>query len=75
MTAATQSREQFRGRAEQGRSEMGSMDRGQLQAADRSAGQQRSGTTLDLGPWLPFDGLQVGCGKRVERGEKGVVRR
>jgi hypothetical protein len=41
--AATQSREQFRGRAEQGRSEMGSMDRGQLQAADRSAGQQRAG--------------------------------
>jgi hypothetical protein len=41
--AATQSREQFRGRAEQGRAEMGSMDRGQLQAADRSAAQQRSG--------------------------------
>lgn len=38
--AATQSREQFRGRAEQGRSEMGSMDRSQLQAADRSAGQR-----------------------------------
>src|SRR6185436_12725077 len=37
--AATQSREQFRGRAEQGRSEMGAMDRGQLNervsAADR----------------------------------------
>ena len=40
--AATQSRDQFRGRAEQGRSEMGSMDRSQLQAADRSAAQQRS---------------------------------
>ena len=40
--AATQSREQFRGRAEQGRAEMGSMDRSQLQAADRSAAQQRS---------------------------------
>jgi hypothetical protein len=41
--AASQSRDQFRGRAEQGRSDMGSMDRSQLQAADRSAGQQRSG--------------------------------
>jgi hypothetical protein len=41
--AASQSRDQFRGRAEQGRSQMQSMDRGQLQAADRSAGQQRSG--------------------------------
>jgi len=41
--AATQSREQFRGKAEQGRAEMSSMDRGQLQAADRSAGQQRAG--------------------------------
>src|SRR5688572_9406626 len=41
--AASQSRDQFRGRAEQGRSEMSSMDRSQLQAADRSAGQQRTG--------------------------------
>jgi hypothetical protein len=39
--AATQSREQFRGRAEQGRAELSSMDRGQLQsqvsAADRGS--------------------------------------
>ncbi len=41
--AAAQSREQFRGRAEQGRSELQGMDKGQLQsqvgAADRSGGQ------------------------------------
>jgi len=41
--AATQSREQFRGQAEQGRQQMSTMDRSQLQAADRSAAQQRSG--------------------------------
>jgi uncharacterized membrane protein YgcG len=47
---ATQSREQFRGRAEQGRSEMSSMDRSQLQAADRSAASQRgSGQASDRG--------------------------
>jgi len=40
---ATQSREQFRGKAEQGRSQMSGMDRSQLQAADRSAAQQRAG--------------------------------
>ena len=41
---AAQSRDQFRGRAEQGRSQMSQMDRGQLQAADRSAAQQRGAT-------------------------------
>ena len=41
---AAQSRDQFRGRAEQGRSQMAQMDRGQLQAADRSAAQQRGAT-------------------------------
>jgi uncharacterized membrane protein YgcG len=45
--AASQSRDQFRGRAEQGRSEMSSMDRSQLQAADRSAGQQRASGASD----------------------------
>jgi uncharacterized membrane protein YgcG len=50
-TAATQSREQFRGRAEQGRSEMSQMDRGELQrSTDRaSAGQQRSGDRASAG--------------------------
>jgi uncharacterized membrane protein YgcG len=42
---AAQSREQFRGHAEQGRQQMQSMDRGQLQgqvsAADRASGQAR----------------------------------
>jgi uncharacterized membrane protein YgcG len=46
---ATQSRDQFRGRAEQGRSEMGSMDRSQLQAADRSAGERSGGGAGDRG--------------------------
>jgi uncharacterized membrane protein YgcG len=45
-TQATQSREQFRGRAEQGRSEMGSMDRSQLQAADRSAANSRASSNM-----------------------------
>jgi hypothetical protein len=44
---AAQSRDQFRGRAEQGRAELGNMDRGQLQnsvsQADRSAGGNRGG--------------------------------
>ncbi len=41
---ASQAREQYRGRAEQGRQEMSSMDRSQLQAADRSAASQRGGS-------------------------------
>ena len=45
--AATQSREQFRGRAEQGRQELGSMDRGQLNSrvdsANRASASQRGG--------------------------------
>jgi hypothetical protein len=44
---ATQSREQFRGRAEQGRQELGSMDRGQLNSrvdsANRASASQRGG--------------------------------
>jgi uncharacterized membrane protein YgcG len=44
---AAQSRDQFRGRAEQGRSQLSSMDRGELNrsvsAADRSAGNRGSG--------------------------------
>jgi uncharacterized membrane protein YgcG len=62
--AATQSREQFRGRAEQGRSEMGSMDRSQLQAADRSAGQQRS--SGDFG-----GGDRAGGGNRASSSDFG----
>ncbi len=46
-TAASQSREQFRGRADQGRSDLSQMDRGQLdrstQAGNRDAGGQRGG--------------------------------
>jgi len=45
--AAAQSREQFRGRAEQGRSEMSQMDRGEMQnrvsQADRASASQRGG--------------------------------
>jgi hypothetical protein len=44
-TAATQSREQFRGRAEQGRSDLSSMDRGQLNSqvgSDRASAAQRN---------------------------------
>jgi len=45
--AATQSREQFRGKADQGRSQMSTMDRGQLNsqvsAADRASGNRGGG--------------------------------
>ena len=45
---AAQSREQFRGRAEQGRQELSSMDRGELnsrvQSADRASASQRGGS-------------------------------
>jgi hypothetical protein len=45
--AATQSRDQFRGRAEQGRSEMSQMDRGDMQnrvdSADRASGRSSGG--------------------------------
>jgi len=45
--AASQSRDQFRGRAEQGRSEMSQMDRGEMQnrvnQADRASASQRGG--------------------------------
>ena len=50
--ASTQSREQFRGKADQGRSQMSTMDRGQLNsqvsAADRASGN-RSGGGADRG--------------------------
>ena len=69
---ASQSREQFRGRAEQGRSEMSQMDRSQLQAADRSAAQQRSGSRDGSGS---FDRGGGGSGDRgggsLDRGGGG----
>jgi hypothetical protein len=62
--AASQSRDQFRGRAEQGRSEMSSMDRSQLQAADRSAGQQRSSSSDRAGGGGDRGGGGYGGGDR-----------
>jgi hypothetical protein len=67
--AASQSRDQFRGRAEQGRSDMGSMDRSQLQAADRSAGQQRSGS--DRASASSYGGGDRGGGDRGGGGGYG----
>jgi hypothetical protein len=46
---AAQSRDQFRGRAEQGRAEMGSMDRGQLQNSVAQADRDRGGAGGDRG--------------------------
>ncbi len=50
---AAQSREQFRGRAEQGRQELGSMDKGQLnskvQSADRASAAQRGSGSGNFG--------------------------
>jgi hypothetical protein len=67
--AASQSRDQFRGRAEQGRSEMGSMDRSQLQAADRSAGQQRAGGDRSSGGG--YGGGDRGGGGGYGGGDRG----
>jgi uncharacterized membrane protein YgcG len=70
---AAQSREQFRGRAEQGRAEMSSMDRGQLQAADRSAAQQRgSGAqSRDGGGRASTTSMDRGGGSSYDRGGGG----
>ncbi|MFZ3320903.1 MAG: DUF3300 domain-containing protein [Usitatibacter sp.] len=64
---AAQSRDQFRGRAEQGRAEMSSMDKGQLnsrvQSADRaSASQRASGTSASN---------RAGSGSSASRGGGG----
>ena len=63
---AAQSREQFRGRADQGRSDLSSMDRGQL---DRAAGQQRTGGG-DRAGGGGFDGGGRG-GSSMDRGGGG----
>ena len=47
-SAASQSREQFRGRAEQGRSELSGMDRGELNRATQQSGN-RGGGAADRG--------------------------
>jgi hypothetical protein len=70
-TQATQSREQFRGRAEQGRSEMGSMDRSQLQAADRSAASQRSAGGSDRAGGGAGDRGGASAGSRDMGGRSG----
>jgi hypothetical protein len=67
--AATQSREQFRGRADQGRAEMSSMDRGELgRSAERaSAGQRSSGGGFEGrggGRGGGFEGRSSGGGSR-----------
>jgi uncharacterized membrane protein YgcG len=67
--AATQSREQFRGRAEQGRQQMSTMDRGELNRAnDRAAANTRSGGDRGGGG---FEGRGGGGGGSLDRGGGG----
>ncbi|HEX5130462.1 MAG TPA: DUF3300 domain-containing protein [Usitatibacter sp.] len=66
--ASTQSREQFRGRAEQGRQQMSTMDRGELNRAnDRAAANTRSGGDRGGGG---FEG-RGGGGGSLDRGGGG----
>ena len=77
---ATQSREQFRGRAEQGRQELGSMDRGQLNSrvdsANRASASQRGGGGFEGrgGGGGGFEGRGGGGGGFEGRGGGGGSR-
>jgi hypothetical protein len=66
--AAAQSREQFRGRAEQGRSDLSSMDRSSLGSGDRGGGAGNRASASDRGGGGGYDRGGGGGGNRASAG-------